>query len=94
MFTRDLSLEDLETLLHGYCSCLRVNKITEVYEGRMFSPADFSVWLHSATGWSAALGFAAAIEENTAGAEGAWSMFFKFVQQYRNASGVGSAELL
>ncbi len=83
MFTSDLSLAPLETLLQGYCTCLNANQIKEVYDGRTFDPGEFSRWIYEEMGSSGALGFAHAIDENTHGAEASFDMFFKLVQRFR-----------
>ncbi len=84
MFTANQTLGPLETLLHGYCTCLHLNEIKEVYEGREFNPRNFSAWLYDELGWSGALGFAFAIEANTTGPKDAFDTFFKLVQQFRH----------
>lgn len=83
MYSPDFLLTPLETLLIGYCACLRANEINETYEGRTFDPRAFTAWLYQEKGWSGSLGFAHAIEENSAGAEAAFERFFRLVENYR-----------
>lgn len=86
MFTRDHSLGPIETVLHGYCACLRINQIEETGEGHPFTPGDFSAWLHETKGWSTSLGFATALESNCKGSQEAFETFFILVAQFRNSA--------
>ena len=83
MFSPDKSLAPLETLLHGYCACLHAHEIGETYEGRRFDPCDFSAWLYDQKGWSGALGFANAIEQNCPRVDAAYDRFFDLVEEFR-----------
>jgi hypothetical protein len=79
-------LGQIETLLQGYVGCLWSNQITEDYEGRRFSPREFSKWLYKEFGWSGALGFSTAIHEHTPNIEAALDLFFDLVDRFRYAT--------
>ena len=89
MFSSDLSLGPIETLLYGYCACLEINQIEEDYEGRRFRPSSFSSWIYDEMGWSGSLGFSYAIEENSPDPEAAFNTFFSLVKRFRDGQDAG-----
>lgn len=84
MYTTGQSLAPIEKYLHGYCACLSTHGIEEDYPGRRFHPREFSIWLHTETGWSGSRGFAHAIESNTS-EDDALQVFFNLIDRYRES---------
>ncbi len=79
MFLRDSSLQELETLVHGYYAALSTHGLIE----RVPEMTNhFSTWLYCRTKWSMSLGWADAIISN-ARARPPLEQFFELVDHYR-----------
>jgi hypothetical protein len=80
MYLRNSSLQDLESLLFGYYSCVGMHAIDEDIP-KMNN--HFLIWLHYLTDWSCSIGWAAAIEQRYPKQEEALTAFFEFLDEYR-----------
>ncbi|MFB7719387.1 hypothetical protein [Nocardia sp. NPDC056100] len=83
LWVRDESLRDLEVLLFGYSTALRLHSVPEDFA--LDPVGSFAWWLRETYGWSAAtvLGWARAIEDNLDEGETAMSAFFRLLDEYR-----------
>ena len=80
MYLGDGSLRDLETLVWGYHSALRVHHLDE---GVPEMSRHFSSWLHLRKRWSLSQGWARAIEEHAKEGQEPLDVFFQLVEKYR-----------
>jgi hypothetical protein len=92
MYTNDLNLGIVETMLWGYQHALWRNKLTESYEGRVFVNRDFSAWLYETQGWSSSNGFADAISRHMQNREKAFVLFIELVEEFRWSNPADSGE--
>ena len=85
MWVRRGSVQELSTMLFGYCLALQVHSITEPFD---LHPAlgPFAEWLRESRGWPMALGWAAAIEQN-AGDSTPLDLFFSLLDEFRAGPG-------
>ena len=72
-------LRELETLLDGYYSSLRLHGIVEPVPDMS---RHFGTWLYSSTGWSTSAGWALAFKQH-AGSTDLLGHFFRVVDQYK-----------
>ena len=80
MFLRNNMLEDLETLVNGYCACLTLHNVIEAAPsmGRHFHD-----WLWFKTQWSDCCGWAELINREYPESQKALEAFFVLVDEYR-----------
>lgn len=81
MWARGGSLQELETLLHGYGVAVQVHSVPE--EFAFGSNGNFARWLQKEYRWGMAMGWATAIEDNLDGGETAMDAFFRLLDEYR-----------
>jgi hypothetical protein len=79
MYVRNGSLNDLETLIHGYYAGLHTHGLIELVPEMT---GHFSSWLYDQMRWSTSCGWASAIVSN-AGKRPPLDVFFEFVDEYR-----------
>ena len=77
---RGAQLRNLELILHGYAIALDRHQVRE----RVVDfPREFSKYLHTRFGWSAACGPVAAVRGAAESDEVAWEMFWQLVTDFR-----------
>lgn len=86
MMIRDRSLDEIETLVDGYFTCVQMHRVRQNYgRFRPFDGQDFLAWLYERTGWSASSGFAHAINSHVPDPDEAFDRFFELLDEYRES---------
>jgi hypothetical protein len=90
MYTHDLNLGIVQTILWGYQEALRRNNLIERYSGRTFINMDFACWLCETREWSTSTGFADAISRHMQNREKAFALFIELVAEFRQSDPASS----